>query len=128
MNLPTMTDRIELPRSERAPGIARRFVGDRLTRWGVPAILETVQLLVSELVTNAVIHARSTAQLRIEVLGDVVRVTVIDHGPGTRRRTRSVPPPTEFGGRGLYIVDRLATRWGADESEDGNHVWFELAT
>lgn len=128
MNAPTMTDRIELPRSERAPGIARRFVGDRLTKWGLAHVAETAQLLVSELVTNAVIHARSSAILRIDATADSLRVTVVDHGPGTRRRTRAVPPPNEFGGRGLFIVDQLASRWGTGTHKDGNHVWFELVT
>lgn len=123
-----MTDRIELPRSERSPGLARRFVGDRLAAWDLDRVAETAQLLVSELVTNAVIHARSNAVLRIETSRDVLRITVVDHGPGTRRRHLSMPPPSDFGGRGLFIVDQLASRWGAARHSDGNHVWFELAT
>jgi anti-sigma regulatory factor (Ser/Thr protein kinase) len=88
-------------------------------------------LLISELVTNSIVHAghcgNDAIRLRAGHDGSTTRVEVCD-----RARSRSVPeirrdtPPTAEGGRGLMLVDALSDRWGMDTCERGTCVWFEL--
>ena len=87
--------------------------------------LDTVILLVSELVTNAVAHARPPVILRVDVDAERTRVEVTD---GARQDLPIVrnPPPTATGGRGVMFVDRLATRWGTIRNSGSKAVWFEL--
>ena len=114
-------------RLEQDPGAARaarRFVDETLTRWECDTRLEDVRLLVSELVTNAVVHAGSEADVSVLLLRDAIRIEVGDD---------STDPPvprdaavSDLGGRGLALVDALATSWGVDIREDGKVVWFEV--
>ena len=88
-------------------------------------------LLISELVTNSIVHAGHAGC-------DAIRVRAGNHGSTTRvevcdrARGRSVPevqrdtPPTAEGGRGLMLVDALSDRWGMDTCDRGTCVWFEL--
>ncbi len=91
------------------------------------ARLDDAKLLVSELVTNAVVRALSPVELRVIESVRSVRIEVHDRSP-------HVPSPADAGpdaehGRGLSIVDRLADRWGTDRGDaDGKAVWFELTT
>jgi DNA-binding NarL/FixJ family response regulator len=85
--------------------------------------LEVVELLTSELVTNAVRHAHSAARVAVEVVGAKVRVSVTDDGPGVPATAK--PSPDSESGRGLELVDGLADRWGVIELEVGKTVWFE---
>ncbi len=98
---------------------------------------EAVALLTSELVSNAVRHARTPFTVTVEAAGDVVRVAVAD---GDRTRPRpGWPDPTAEHGRGLHLVGRLAHAWGVEEhgsptrpgeapgQEAGKTVWFVLA-
>jgi anti-sigma regulatory factor (Ser/Thr protein kinase) len=85
-------------------------------------------LCVSELVTNAVLHSRiaSDAELRLDVDiddGGAMRVTVIDSGRGFEPQQ---PDRGDDSGWGLFIVDRLASRWGVERAPDGTRVWFEI--
>lgn len=110
------------PRSARH---ARRFVDETLRRWDCAGALDTVTLLVSELVTNAVIHAGSGVELSVRLLHDVVRVEVVDSDP-------TIPSPKQSGddetsGRGLAIMDSMAAAWGIDPLPSGKRVWFEVA-
>ena len=87
--------------------------------------MQTVALLASELVANAVRHADSgSIGLRIEVTAGHVRVDVADDGEGFVPHPKP-PEPGKLGGWGLYIVDELATRWGVIDG-DGTRVWFEI--
>ena len=107
-------------------GAARRFVRDVLmTRRVGDRVAETVELLTSELVTNAVIHARSPAELLVSVGDGVVRVEVCDNdaSPPTRR-ARDLESTS---GRGIAIVAELAAEWGVEQvPDDGKRVWFEV--
>lgn len=116
----------ELSADVTAPARARRAAGELRAAIGIDRFPD-LELMISELVTNAVQHGRHSGDhsigLVIEVGRDEVRVTVGDHGDGFER-----PPAPENGqprGRGLMIVDRLASRWGI-EPRSPTTVWFEL--
>jgi anti-sigma regulatory factor (Ser/Thr protein kinase) len=108
------------PTSARA---AREFVAEVLEGWGLLAQVEPAVLLTSELVTNAIIHARSQIALTIRMNGENLRVMVLDESSEQpRRRHRD-----DLGsGRGLGLVDALAVSWGVTPSGQGKAVWFEL--
>ena len=108
-------------------GAARRFVRDVLkTRQVADGVVTTVELLTSEVVTNAIVHARSGPQLAVEVEEKVVRVAVRDVSPDLPVRRRG--KPDDVSGRGVVIVDELASAWGVDrEHNGGKRVWFEVA-
>jgi anti-sigma regulatory factor (Ser/Thr protein kinase) len=120
----TVMSTIELPPEPTSPGVARRFVADCLARLdGAPT--DVVALLVSELVTNAVLHARTPMTVTVNVGDDAVRVEVQDGSPALptlRQYDRRAPT-----GRGLQMVERLAGRWGVDAGDGSKTVWFELA-
>jgi anti-sigma regulatory factor (Ser/Thr protein kinase) len=104
---------------------ARRFVNAALGRWDVPDhVVEIALLLTSELVTNAYLHAACDAQVSVVRRPGMVRVEVRDAGAG--RVQRRALDPARPDGRGLNIVDALATQWGSATSESGTLVWFEL--
>jgi anti-sigma regulatory factor (Ser/Thr protein kinase) len=87
--------------------------------------LETLRLLVSEVVTNAVRHGSTTQPVELNAhWNSEVRIEVSDHGRGFTPHPRS-GPLDEPGGFGLYLVGRLADRWGV-ETTDGTTVWFVL--
>lgn len=98
-----------------------RFRGDLDTE-----VLDTVQLLVTELVTNSIRHADATAvDLRVHVTRPRVRLEVSDRGPGFEFERRA-PDQSPEGGWGLYLVDRLADRWGVSNADGVSRVWAEL--
>ncbi len=86
--------------------------------------LDDCQLLVSELVTNAVLHAHSNARVTIDRYKSTIRVAVCD-ASATRPRVRDYGPEAVTG-RGLLLVERLARRWGVELDGAGKCVWFEL--
>jgi anti-sigma regulatory factor (Ser/Thr protein kinase) len=98
-----------------------------LRRTVSPEQLDDLRLVVSELVTNSVLHAgvtkRGSITLSVEVLSDCVRVEVVDGGRGFDRA--SVGPPGDRG-LGLPIIDQLADRWGTERTT-GTKVWAEFA-
>lgn len=96
-----------------------------MERWECNDSIADVALLVSELVTNAVLHARSATRLTIDRDGATLRVSVWD-GSAARPRLRPYTPDAVTG-RGLLLVERIASRWGVDEGSGGKSVWFELA-
>jgi anti-sigma regulatory factor (Ser/Thr protein kinase) len=116
---------IELLPERSAASHARRYIREIGTSWGLSADdIADLELLASELVTNAVLHARSGARLTIEDRGDRVRVTISD---ASRVRPRRRDYGSEaITGRGIVIVDRLSHDWGVELDDDGKHVWFEL--
>ncbi|MFD9670630.1 SpoIIE family protein phosphatase, partial [Streptomyces sp. NPDC059981] len=109
---------------ETAPGRARRFARRALTRWGLEELSDSLELLVSEVVTNAVRYAERPVTLRL-LRTDVLRCEVGDDSPQLPRQRRA--RDTDEGGRGLFLVNRLARRWGATRLSSGKVVWFELA-
>lgn len=103
---------------------ARRLAAEVLRASRYPGDAETVLLLVSELVTNAVRHAATDFELHVSVDRRQVTVAVIDHDRAHPPRLQD-PGPHDTHGRGLQIVDRLATTWGTGPiGEDAKQVWF----
>ena len=115
---------LDLARSPVAPGEARRFVRSALTEVDVPMI-DAVELLTSELVTNAVVHAESEPHLVLVLHADRIRVEVHDADPDLPSRRK--PDEARPGGRGLMLLDQLASSWGAAPSGGGKVVWFEVS-
>jgi anti-sigma regulatory factor (Ser/Thr protein kinase) len=115
----------QFPPAEDAPAQARAAleVFDQILS---PEVLEDLQLVVSELVTNSVkfVPQRNiTLSLQIGTDG-LVRGEVIDQGDGARAKVEMIPEPTLSGGWGLHLVDRVSKRWGVHEGS--THVWFEV--
>ncbi|MFE5918490.1 SpoIIE family protein phosphatase [Streptomyces sp. NPDC056468] len=108
---------------DAAPGRARRLARRALARWGMEELTDSVELLVSEVVTNAVRYASRPVTLRL-LRTDVLRCEVGDDVPQLPRLRQA--RATDEGGRGLYLVNRLARRWGATRLSTGKVVWFEL--
>lgn len=108
-------------------GAARRFVRDVLmSRQVADGVVETVELLTSEVVTNAIVHGRSGPQLAVDVGDHLVRVAVGDLSPQlpVRRRGRL----DDVSGRGVVIIDELASAWGVERERNGaKRVWFEVS-
>ena len=114
------------PAVPESAGAARRFVKEALGQRDLaPDDIEKALLLTSEVVTNAVVHARTEFQLSLRVTPGVIRVDVDDEGTGGELLTHA--PRDAVRGRGLHIVDALAHRWGGEHRATGQHrVWFEL--
>lgn len=111
---------LTLPRGSGAPGAARRFV--RRLAW-VSEQREVVELLVSELVTNAVRHARGDIEVTIgAIIRGRIRVSIGDGSPSRP----AIREPKLEGGHGLRLVEALADRWGVDQRVGGKTVWFEI--
>lgn len=105
---------------------ARQRVSTALAARQLQAAASTVALVVSELATNAVLHARTPFEVRVDVRGDVVRVEVHDQaGQPPIRRYFSAEATS---GRGLRLVEELCTAWGvaADADGGGKTVWAEV--
>ncbi|WP_406292980.1 SpoIIE family protein phosphatase [Embleya sp. NBC_00888] len=109
----------------------RRFLRDVLQRWSLLPMLDDLEVLVSEVVTNALIHAHSEVDLRLRAYRHRIRVEVRDSDPYP-------PVPTTLlqddarnveaeSGRGLLIVDALATAWGSSPAGRGKTTWFEIS-
>ncbi|PVE12073.1 magnesium or manganese-dependent protein phosphatase [Streptomyces scopuliridis RB72] len=110
---------------DAAPGRARRLARRALARWGMEELSDSVELLISEVVTNAVRYAERPVTLRL-LRTDVLRCEVGDDSPQLPRQRRA--RDTDEGGRGLFLVNRLARRWGATRLSTGKVVWFEIPT
>lgn len=110
------------PQAQTA-GRARRLIRQALRRWDLDEQVDAAELLVSEIVTNAVRYAERPITLRL-LRTDVLRCEVGDDAPLLPRMRHAAPE--EEGGRGLYLVNRMAQRWGATRLGAGKVVWFEL--
>ncbi len=116
---------LECPADRTAPSQARRFVADTLRSWGVDrATTGDAVLLVSELVTNALLHARCAPTVELSRDGNRVRVAVRDDSPVAPRRRRYASDAAT--GRGIALVEHLSSDWGSERVGEGKRVWFEL--
>ena len=116
---------LELPTITESVPAARRFVMEMMRDSDTVADLDTASLLVTEIVTNAVLHALTPVTLSVEVGADVVRIEVGD-GSEAPPRMRAFSPIAATG-RGLRLLESLALRWGVrPEPSGGKVVWFEV--
>lgn len=106
--------------------MARRSALNAVGEWRLRSgIADDVCLVVSELVTNAFVHGRSDAFLRVLLEADHLRVETTDDD--TRLPVSVAPDGQSLSGRGLSLVASLATFWGAERIGSGNKVWAEFA-
>ncbi|WEH36203.1 SpoIIE family protein phosphatase [Streptomyces sp. AM 4-1-1] len=114
----------------RSVATARAFVRDTLQGWGYTDIVDDAVVLTSELVTNAVVHAGTAADVLCLRTEDGVRVEVADHYPEREVPLQSTAldfgSPDRENGRGLLLCAALASRWGVEYSPTRKHVWFQL--
>jgi anti-sigma regulatory factor (Ser/Thr protein kinase) len=116
---------LRLPPDLKSPRRARRFVVDTLRRWGRHDLVDDSALIVTELVTNAVIHARSDVTVAITVSGGAVRIAIRDSSPCMPVPRHATALATS--GRGLGLVVAAASDWYTELMGDGKVVWVELA-
>ncbi len=112
-----------LPREPRSVGRAREYARTQLTAWGLEPLIDTTELLVSELVTNALRYGEGEIRLRL-LLDRMLVCEVWDAGLVQPRRRRA--RDTDEGGRGLQLVGLLSAAWGSRRTPRGKTVWFEL--
>lgn len=118
---------IELEPTPATVARAREFVASCVASWGLDRLAPDASLLTSELVSNAVIHARTPVELRVRRIEPGLRVEVrdsVDYGLETVRQGETLLAR----GLGLRVVAQLSSRWGVDPVPDGKTVWAELGT
>jgi anti-sigma regulatory factor (Ser/Thr protein kinase) len=118
---------LQLSKDLDAPALARRFVAEQGA--SLPAdVVADAELLVSELVTNAVLYGRAAITLRVNVDPPGIGIAVHDSGDDAIDVAANRPDPNAPGGRGLLIVRAIATAWGVMPSDPppGKTVWFRL--
>ncbi|SMQ19591.1 Serine phosphatase RsbU, regulator of sigma subunit [Streptomyces sp. Ag82_O1-12] len=104
---------------------ARRFSARTLRSWGIAAEADTVLLVVSELVTNALVHTQGAVRVELTLAADRLRVTVNDSSP----RAPAKPVVVDWestGGRGLFLVEAVSAAWGSVPVGGGKQVWSEI--
>ncbi|MFF7865073.1 SpoIIE family protein phosphatase [Streptomyces qaidamensis] len=104
---------------------ARRFSARTLRSWGISAEADTVLLVVSELVTNALVHTQGAVRVELTLAADRLRVTVGDSSP----RAPAKPVVVDWestGGRGLFLVEAVSAAWGSVPVGGGKQVWSEI--
>lgn len=107
---------------------ARAQVRRQLEGWGLAdreELVDTAELLVSELATNALLHSASRFRLTLSAAHGVLRCEVADTG---RRTPQVLHAGGTESGRGMFLVNALARRWGCCQDGPGKTVWFELGT
>jgi anti-sigma regulatory factor (Ser/Thr protein kinase) len=119
-------DKVDLPGGLRAPQAARRAIEEHFAGAIERDLLASVELLTTELVSNAVRHGGavegSTVVLHVATAPDRLRIEVCDPGRGF---DPGVPTPYGEGGYGLFLVSEVSSRWGVSH-DDGNCAWFEI--
>jgi anti-sigma regulatory factor (Ser/Thr protein kinase) len=113
-----------LPTDETAPRAARRYTQAWAAHHDIPSeSVADLLLVVSELATNALLHAVPPFELTLHFRADVISGSVSDK---SHDMPRYVANPGEKGGRGLTLVDACTTRWGAAVHDEGKAVWFDI--
>lgn len=126
---PPVPHRATLPLEDdpRAARRARRFLRGLLESWDVDGdVLDTAELCLSELVTNAIVHAGTDSLLTVSLERGVLHVEVRDRGAPADVDLVEDDDPLRVFGRGLQLVDALADQWGAEHDDGGTRSWFDL--
>jgi len=127
-----MVGRRDFPGIAQSAGAARRWALELLDGHAPAETLETLELLISEVVTNAVLHSDSArpgglVTVRVGVGDGLIHIEVIDDGSATSVPVIRTTNDDSLSGRGLSWVDRLACAWGTGrDDEEGGAVWFRL--
>jgi anti-sigma regulatory factor (Ser/Thr protein kinase) len=116
---------LELEPRVEAARRARELVTTACARWHREHLTELAHIAVTELVNNAVMHAGTPITVRLAGRGDELFIAVRDGSPEPPKPR--VATPTSYGGRGLMLLDRVASRWGYTPREDGKVVWAVLS-
>ncbi|MCW6006833.1 anti-anti-sigma factor [Micromonospora sp. CPCC 205371] len=114
---------------EPAVGAARRareLVTEACARWDRPELAGSACIVVTELVNNVVAHAMTPMMVSVALRGADMLIAVRDHSRAEPRFVGMVPP-TSYGGRGLLLIDTVASRWGSTTLADGKVVWAVLS-
>jgi anti-anti-sigma factor len=127
---PYLRDELVLAPIPTAAAAARAFVREVCGSWQLAlpdnTLVDRAVLLAGELVTNAVLHARTDLRLRLELRGELLHLAVRDGSPRLLRLA-TIPDPDAKGGRGLWLVEQLARAWGVNRHPDGGKViWCTL--
>ncbi len=124
---PHATQAVSLPATERSAAAARRFCRRLLSEWGLDELAGDTTLLLSELVTNAVLHVPETPEGIRLVLSRGQRhlVAQVTDAGGHLPRCNEAGPDSE-NGRGMWLVEQIAAQWGHHASGNGKTVWFTL--
>jgi anti-sigma regulatory factor (Ser/Thr protein kinase) len=117
-------DCLELEGDPERVAVARAFVRSRLESWEAADLIGDAEILASELVTNAVLHAHTQIRLTLTLDATTVRVEVFDADP--RMPTMADCSPDATSGRGLAMVEALAASWGVEQRSNGKIVWAEI--
>ncbi len=116
---------LELPPTARSASEGRHFVLDTLTAWGMDGLADVAALVTTEVVTNAVLHARTAVTLTIQRDGaSGVNVAVTDRS--RHRPQRRLAEADSTSGRGMELLDLLAASWSVDVTDSGKTVHFWL--
>jgi anti-sigma regulatory factor (Ser/Thr protein kinase) len=117
----------DLPWANESPRWARGVVDDACTEWGLGSLVESAQLVASELVANACRHAHSPARLELLYRSRILVIRVSDESPALPRPPGDGPPdPDAREGRGLWVVSRCSTSWGCLQRPGGKTVWAAI--
>jgi anti-sigma regulatory factor (Ser/Thr protein kinase) len=117
---------LQLPQTASSPSVARREISDYLSDRGLSDLCPAAELVVSELVSNAVRHATGPICLRLS--GErALRIEVVDGDPRNENIIARRVDAQSLTGRGLRVVSVLAQRWGSIQGTDSKTVWAELA-
>ena len=117
---------MDVPATVHGPAAARRVIGALLPVWELPQLRETAELVVSELVTNAYLHAPGSDSFELEMVRreNGVRLALAD-GSSIRPMLRELGGEQPRG-RGMALVTALTSGWGAEEHHGGKRVWVDL--
>ena len=103
----------------------RRFTADACRRSTPEVDSDTVALLVSEVATNALVHGEGRVRVRVRPTDEGLRVEI--HDDSATLPSRRQATPMDEGGRGIALVEALSSGWGAEKTDRGKTVWFEVA-
>ncbi|WFF00252.1 ATP-binding protein [Micromonospora sp. WMMD964] len=118
---------LRLPADARSPAAARRLVARQCHAWGMHAVADRVMVIASELVSNAVQHARTDMDITVADVAGSLRISVRDRdGETPDSTTPTLPRQVTEGGRGLPIIAALTTHWGFFPFGDGKTVWAAI--
>ena len=120
-------EHLQLPPRPSVVGDARRAVTGWCRHWQLVHLVDAIELLVSELVTNAIVHGVGPVLVTADYDGKRLRVEVHDDDPDLPQGHVTAPTELDEHGRGLQLIAMLADTWGSTSTPDGKSVWIELA-